>query len=484
MTEIGGPADPGLIAVQRLFDGLKVDDEWSVRGERGFTWWGHRLAQHVTASPLVDPGDGSSGSVVRVWTDVVTDVPEGIDPNPVLTEMNRHTTLSAFVWDPGRRTVSACAAFTVFDDTVEMWSVVLVVAAMLQATAAHSSARALATTLDAWPAVSHHPVSGRRPEPDGMLHVPAGLAGSIGQEASRFRGDLMDALASFDFPWALADGDSEGFVAEVPFVSDKTTLDAAFDRRPPGTALVRVVTNEPHPVIGSGALLTLAVPLALKGDRAASAANELNRLAAAGVPLVPLLGAWCADADGGLFFDQFVPSAVARPGLLQNLAVCMAALTRWSAMELLSERRPPLADLSHLELYSDTLDGLIEEMTELLRLMIEDTDEFLIVDRVGGQRYVQFLTEDGDWMRCEAAGDVNLENEYRPTDADRAALADLGWHEPVGEDKAANYYVDMSGNDLAERAGRLAAETLWEIFGYRRPADATLTVHRTTKSRN
>jgi hypothetical protein len=39
--------DVGTRVVDAVYAGLGVDDEWSVRHERGFEWWPHRSSQRV-----------------------------------------------------------------------------------------------------------------------------------------------------------------------------------------------------------------------------------------------------------------------------------------------------------------------------------------------------------------------------------------------------------------------------------------------------
>lgn len=48
--------DIGLQMLDSLVDQMMIDEEWSVRRERGFTWWSYRLAQHVEVSPPGTPG--------------------------------------------------------------------------------------------------------------------------------------------------------------------------------------------------------------------------------------------------------------------------------------------------------------------------------------------------------------------------------------------------------------------------------------------
>ena len=61
--------DVGLEALDRIFDMLQIDEEWSVRRQRGFTWWSYRLAQHIDATePWQD--DEFQLSRIRIRTEL------------------------------------------------------------------------------------------------------------------------------------------------------------------------------------------------------------------------------------------------------------------------------------------------------------------------------------------------------------------------------------------------------------------------------
>ncbi len=47
------PEDLGLSAVEGVFREMQIDQEWSVRESRGFTWWGSWLRQRVWAGEAV-----------------------------------------------------------------------------------------------------------------------------------------------------------------------------------------------------------------------------------------------------------------------------------------------------------------------------------------------------------------------------------------------------------------------------------------------
>jgi hypothetical protein len=51
---MAGRTDVGLEAIHFLYSLLRIDDEWSVREPRGFTWWAGDYAQRVWAEPCVE----------------------------------------------------------------------------------------------------------------------------------------------------------------------------------------------------------------------------------------------------------------------------------------------------------------------------------------------------------------------------------------------------------------------------------------------
>jgi hypothetical protein len=49
--------DVGIMAVNEIYENLRIDTEWSLIHEKGFTWWGHRQAQRVwTEEPFEESG--------------------------------------------------------------------------------------------------------------------------------------------------------------------------------------------------------------------------------------------------------------------------------------------------------------------------------------------------------------------------------------------------------------------------------------------
>lgn len=129
----------------------------------------------------------------------------------------------------------------------------------------------------------------------------------------------------------VGNGDDTSFVCEVPFTGDG----------PGETALVEIVTDQPHPRFGNGALVVMRLPVSPGADAAVMLANALNAQEfEEGPPGLDSLGAWCpdfmTDDDNGLAFCTFVPNQLAAPALLESLLICGAFRARFAADVLAS----------------------------------------------------------------------------------------------------------------------------------------------------
>jgi hypothetical protein len=339
MNQPGSGGDPGLTAVDLLYELLMVDDEWALRRERGFTWWAYRLAQHVEASEPFEGPDGAIACNIRIWTDIVADVPDRDAKGPAaLAMVNQSETMSAIVWNNESRTVSECCSSIVCADTVKTWVKVLTTAAVLQNCAAHSRANALAEVLGGQVAASEHPKNGERPEMDDTLNIPAQMA-LDGASNSKYVGKLMERLTSSGSPLSafssMTNGDAEGLTAEFPYSGPRPAAVLAGTEEPVETALLQVFTNQPHPQLGNGALIVLKLPQTIPEedkDGAIAYANALNFLEGTTDTGVSLLGAWCVDPQSAdsLAFVTFVPQVLAMGGVLENLCSYNAIRVRWA----------------------------------------------------------------------------------------------------------------------------------------------------------
>lgn len=152
--------DPGLQTVDFVFWSMRIDDGWSVREPRGFTWWGQHLAQRVWADP-VRMSPGMEVYRVQAETHVLRGLPNSEGLAERLTFLNQFASLSAYLWDSqeGRLTLR-CGAY-VHAENVAWLRRVVAAAVGIQIADAHIKT-GLAGMLGGQPDVSAHPAAGRR----------------------------------------------------------------------------------------------------------------------------------------------------------------------------------------------------------------------------------------------------------------------------------------------------------------------------------
>ncbi len=355
--------DMGPQVIEDLFQRMMIDEEWSVRRERSFTWWGHRLAQHVRAEPVRESfGD----DVVRVqaMTDLLKSVPDNGRTSDLLSALNTHASLSAFLWDRSRGRVTLISSAYFHAQNLPWLRLTFAGACAIQAADAHIKVDGLAEMLGAAPDESHHPTSGPRTVADDMLNVIERLFAAEGQKPSPFSREDFDSLLELpSAPWLLANADDTALTAELPFPGC----------RPP-TALLRVDTEEKHPQLGSGALMLLKLPVSPGPEGAAVVSHKLNAAETTGWACSHQLGAWCSDPEvQGVTFVSFVPTALYKPGLLENLVYSMAIRARWANEFLASGRgiptqfaeRDPASFERQLQEYQKMQKGFLDRLKEL-----------------------------------------------------------------------------------------------------------------------
>ena len=324
--------------IARLARDLLVDDEWIVWHDAGFTWWAYLLAQNVMLDGPFEATDGALGYTLRIWTDVVRDVKDEAVALDLLASANMYQTLSALVWHPQDRCIREMMSVLVYEDTAEDWAPRLALGAVLQNAAAVARSAELAEAVGGTIAVSSHPDSGVRQKPDEVLAASTATAIPDGMARSKFAGEILNGLVQFNpAPWLVANGDGSGFTAEFECMSAVTGAEAGTGPDPsaPGTSLLQVFTDQPHPDIGSGALVVLRLLLDIPDDEVPSVTNFLNS-SEIDETRVPAIGAWCRNpfSDGGVAHVIFLPSVLARHGILENIANYTAVRSRWVAAVL------------------------------------------------------------------------------------------------------------------------------------------------------
>lgn len=313
-------ADQGLEFIRRVHQKLQVDPEWCVWGERGFTWWGRNLAQRVWAEPARRDGEGETFCRVHAQTDVF-DGFDGSDQQVQLLNLLNHTvTTSAYVpAGDGSGRVRLCCSMLLYPDNERFVWLVFATTVAMQAAEAAINTSWLSDEFRGGlvNAESHHPESGERHLSDEMLEFIDLAVRPEGEGDSRYVGEAMEQLGKelLRPPCLFASGSPEGVTAEYP--------------HPKHSYMMRLMTGESHPRLGSGLLVTLNLPEGSQDVETARAALALNTREAES-PDVPVhfVGSWCASV-AGLAFNVFFPNVLANPGIPISVAGNTVRRAKW-----------------------------------------------------------------------------------------------------------------------------------------------------------
>ncbi len=353
--QIKGDVGPQLMNF--VHEQMQIDAGWSLRGERDLTWWGHRLAQRIWAETvLVEDGD----DIVRVHaeTDVLRNVAASEQIARTLSVLNRNASLSAYIWDSQRGKISLRSSAYFHSENVPWLSRFFLSAISLQAAEAHLQPDALAKLVGGEVDESAHPQNGFREAKDEMLDVIRLLFGPEGRNPSRFTSEDFHAVMRLDpAPWVMANESEKGLTAEFPFAGCM-----------PPTALLTVDNEIRNPLLGSGLLILLRLPLTLSETDVDTVACQLNLAELKSPTRSHFMGSWCVDSErnvnlmqrglllsgqsvptgflekqakGTLSFCSFIPSASYRRGLLEVIIYSMAHRARWANQYLASEEGVP-----------------------------------------------------------------------------------------------------------------------------------------------
>jgi hypothetical protein len=318
--------DIGLRAVDSLFEQLRVDDEWSTREGRMFSWLAHRLQQKVRASPPF-----MEGSLVLVRLEAHTVVVDNVTTdeqsvNRLLAVLNRHSLGSAYSYDSGAAQVTACTGAWIHEETVEWRLPQFAAFAVLQLGVAESEAAYIAAKTGGVIAERQHPVNGRRNVPDDMLHLLDTQVAWEGRKPSRFTEkwemETIEHIVKHSTAAATWGSTERGLAVEVAFGTS--------------TSLTELIADEPHRRAGSGITIRTRLPLALTEHEAARYANAFNLAEARGASQATHYGAWCWDSwspgrerDVTLAYQVFIPNMFYRVGVAQDIEQSMVKRARW-----------------------------------------------------------------------------------------------------------------------------------------------------------
>lgn len=298
---------------------LQIDAEWLEETPNGFRWWPHQQAQTLEVIGQEIGPDGATVDLVQVRTELLVDLDLDPEALEVLQAVALRTAgMAGPVYHPERRTLDLCSLVRIYAGIEEWMQRLIGMAAVLQLRDAWRGATTMAEVLGARPAVSAHPRSGPRSEPDALITEVLAVLDAEGQAPSRWAGEELGQFAGTALkrsPSLLGFGDTRGFTVEFPYGADRSSL-------------CEVSTEQVHPWYGRGLALRQRLPVATETPVAGwRLALELNARALAQAPMGYGFGSFGYDKDT-LAFQTFLPNAVHRRGLIMNLYLSAAERAR------------------------------------------------------------------------------------------------------------------------------------------------------------
>ena len=302
--------EAGLNIIRRIYQTCRVDAEWSVWDERGYTWWGGRLSQRLWVDDSIEDEEFSLYPM-HARTDILRGVKPSDENYATLARVNRDATYSALCLDPDSGTVFSHTRYNCHAENHDLAEMMFQPAAVLQVAHAHTILDDLHNLMGGTPCITGHPVSGLRKELDDMLNV-ATVFQAAGQADAA---DLYDEFARLQEIGKQVSVETnfgpDDLTAEFPF---HEKLKHPFAQDMAMTALYRLKTGHPHTDMGSGLLARLDLPC-LKSRP--EVANAMNLQMTRGSEIENALGAWTCD-ERTLHHQLFIPNLSLRPGMAVN----------------------------------------------------------------------------------------------------------------------------------------------------------------------
>ena len=287
---------------------LQVDEQWSLRRQAGFTWWAYQHAQTIEIAAEETGPDGEIAYLISVRTDVVCNISPGLYQPAEVNEIAASASMWGPVYQQDDATLQLCSLVRVHPGIAHWMQGLIATAAVLQLDAATSLAEAFAIAARGEVAVSGHPVNGLRSQPDEMAGIVRSMVLPLGNALSGWQADEFEMVCEslMQSPPALfANPGAAGLPVEFPFGEI--------------SSLCQMHGDQPHPVLGNGLAIRQSFPVALDDSKAGPAlAMMLNRQ-----ELLKSISGYGFGSFhfslGMIQFSSFLPNAVYKPGLLENL---------------------------------------------------------------------------------------------------------------------------------------------------------------------
>jgi hypothetical protein len=331
--------DVGPFLVDWIYDQMQIDTEWSHREDRSFAWWPNELCQKVWAEPVRTSMDVGV-CCVRAETELFSDVSASEGLFAILGALNMAANLNALVFRSDSRTIVLASSVYAHAQNIDWLKLMLQHAVAIQAAEAQAYLQLIASAYERNElpcpqlAVSEHPVNGPRSQPDEMLNIIGRFYAPAGRNDSTFTAtDFKQVKAMRPSPSLMTNLSDHGLTAELPFSG---TVPAAvgffqglFGREKPkalDSALFQASNASEHPILGSGCLVRLTLPVA---DNNQELAVTMNAAECHDFVGSHGLGAWCVGPMG-LTHVLFIPSAAYLKGLIGQIMWSDAIRAQWA----------------------------------------------------------------------------------------------------------------------------------------------------------
>ncbi|MGE0001463.1 MAG: hypothetical protein AB7T05_05280 [Fimbriimonadaceae bacterium] len=317
---------PGEDIVCEAHNLLRIDDQYMVANQSGFTYWACDLATRVNTDMGVFRG---SQSVYKVTAE--TDLIKGRGHLKELAMALEYAmddcTFSGPVYDGENDTFRLYAAVYATGDDVGWLKRTFAAAVATQISEAMAMSKRFQSEFHAVPATSGHPSTGLRPHADEMLTHSENLFHPSGDGPGKWLEDPA---------WERA-----GWVMEreaQQFTSDgRSFLEADYEWPcGEGSIHLHVRADEPHRALGNGLHATLTMPMRLSPQAIGHLVLDLNSFERNEYRRCHTLGSWCMH-DGRLAYRTFLPNALHAEGSLEGLCVTFSTRAIWVA-EYFQER--------------------------------------------------------------------------------------------------------------------------------------------------
>ena len=318
-------------AVRAVADWWRVDPNRVEWVDDGFDWWPGPLRVQVRAIAARDDMQ-MNACRLSIRTNVLRDVPLNSDAANMLTLIAKLAPMYGVTYAPllvnaslggeDPSPVSFNSSVYVEPETVSWLPHQLAMFALLQLVDAGAFAERWVASLGG--AVDVDVKSGveRAFETDGVVNWIGGQLRQPEGATSRWRGSAEFAACVEKYgrcDRSFGNGDPTGLTLETPICVD--------------SALITLVTDQPHPVYGPGLLATLQVRFEEAADQVRELAAICNLIESTRWTDVPQLGSWSpreVDAETArLSHAIFIPNAFYREGLATNVAIWQLGRARW-----------------------------------------------------------------------------------------------------------------------------------------------------------